>query len=91
MQSPSIPVVHNVHGKTESDPAAIKALLVEQIYSAVKWVDCVETMVAAGINTTIECGPGKVLSGLNKRINKSLNGLNIESPVSLAASLEFMR
>ena len=56
---PSIPVVHNVHGKTESDPAAIKALLVEQIYSAVKWVDCVETMVAAGIDTTIECGPGK--------------------------------
>lgn len=91
VQQPTIPVVHNVHGKTESDPAAIKMLLVEQIYSAVKWVDCVETMVAAGINTTIECGPGKVLSGLNKRINKSLNGLNIESPATLAAVLESMR
>jgi [acyl-carrier-protein] S-malonyltransferase len=91
VQQPSIPVVHNVHGKTESDPAAIKALLVEQIYSAVKWVDCVETMAAAGINTTIECGPGKVLSGLNKRINKSLKGLNIESPASLAAALESIR
>ena len=91
VRQPSIPVVHNVHGKTESDPAAIKALLVEQIYSAVKWVECVETMVSAGINTTIECGPGKVLSGLNKRINKSLNGLNIESPASLAAALDFIR
>jgi [acyl-carrier-protein] S-malonyltransferase len=87
VQQPKIPVVHNVHGKTESDPAAIKALLVEQIYSAVKWVDCVETMVAAGITTTIECGPGKVLSGLNKRINKSLSCSNIDSPESLADAL----
>ena len=88
VQQPNIPVVHNVHGKTESDPAVIKALLVEQIYSAVKWVDCVETMLAAGITHTIECGPGKVLSGLNKRINKSLNCSNIDSPESLSAALE---
>lgn len=88
VQQPNIPVVHNVHGKTESDPAVIKALLVEQIYSAVKWVDCVETMLAAGITHTIECGPGKVLSGLNKRINKSLTCSNIDSPESLGAALE---
>uniref|UniRef100_UPI0039C9B030 ACP S-malonyltransferase n=1 Tax=Zhongshania aliphaticivorans TaxID=1470434 RepID=UPI0039C9B030 len=88
LQSPKIPVVHNVHGKTESDPSAIKALLVEQIYSAVKWVSCVEAMAAAGITTTIEAGPGKVLSGLNKRIEKSLSCLNIESPETLAAALE---
>jgi [acyl-carrier-protein] S-malonyltransferase len=88
LQSPKIPVVHNVHGKTESDPSAIKVLLVEQIYSAVKWVSCVEAMAAAGITTTIEAGPGKVLSGLNKRIEKSLSCLNIESPETLAAALE---
>ena len=88
LQSPKIPVVHNVQGKTESDPSAIKALLVEQIYSAVKWVSCVEAMAAAGITTTIEAGPGKVLSGLNKRIEKSLRCLNIESPETLAAALE---
>lgn len=87
VQKPNISVVHNVHGKTEADPEVIKALLVEQIYSAVKWVDCIETMVAAGITTTVECGPGKVLSGLNKRINKSLNCFNIESPESLADTL----
>lgn len=88
LQSPKIPVVHNVHGKMESDPSAIKALLVEQIYSAVKWVSCVEAMAAAGITTTIEAGPGKVLSGLNKRIEKTLSCLNIESPETLAAALE---
>ncbi|WP_373091484.1 ACP S-malonyltransferase [Zhongshania sp.] len=88
LQSPRVPVVHNVHGKTEGDPSAIKALLVEQIYSAVKWVSCVETMAAAGITTTIEAGPGKVLSGLNKRIEKSLSCLNIESPETLAAALK---
>ncbi|WP_373084398.1 ACP S-malonyltransferase [Zhongshania sp.] len=88
LQSPTIPVVHNVHGQTERDPLAIKALLVEQIYSAVKWVSCVETMTAAGITATIEAGPGKVLSGLNKRIEKSLSCLNIDSPETLAAALE---
>ncbi len=87
LSAPQVPVVHNVHAQTESDPAAIKALLVEQIYSTVKWVDCVNTMVANGIATTVECGPGKVLSGLNKRIHKPLECLNIEAPSSLEAAL----
>lgn len=86
--SPAIPVVHNVHAQTESDPEKIKALLVEQIYSPVKWTSCIETMVAAGIETTLECGPGKVLSGLSKRINKALTGLNIETPAGLEKALE---
>lgn len=86
-QAPSVPVVHNVHAKTESDPAALRQLLVEQLYSPVKWVDCVNTMVAGGVTATVECGPGKVLSGLNKRIDKSLNCLNIEDPVSIEAAL----
>lgn len=85
--APVIPVVHNVHGKTESDPDAIRALLVRQLYSPVKWVDCVNAMVAAGITSVVECGPGKVLSGLNKRIHKPLNSLNIEDPASLEAAL----
>ncbi len=85
--APVIPVVHNVHGKTESDPDAIRALLVRQLYSPVKWVDCVNAMVAAGITSVVECGPGKVLSGLNKRIHKPLNSLNIEDPASLETAL----
>lgn len=86
-RAPSVPVVHNVHGQTESDPAAIRELLVRQLYSPVKWVDCVNAMVKQGVTTTLECGPGKVLSGLSKRIDKSLNCLNIEDPASLDAAL----
>lgn len=77
--APQIPVVHNVHAKTETDPAKIKELLVQQIYSPVKWVSCVETMIAAGIEHTVECGPGKVLGGLNRRIHKPLSAFSLES------------
>ena len=77
-KAPQIPVVHNVTAQTEINPEKIKALMVEQIYNAVRWVECVNTMSAAGITTMIECGPGKVLSGLNKRINSELTTLSVE-------------
>jgi [acyl-carrier-protein] S-malonyltransferase len=76
---PAVPVVHNVSAQVELNPQKIKALIIEQIYSAVLWVDCVNTICAQGISTTVECGPGKVLSGLNKRINKELTTLSIET------------
>lgn len=79
-KAPTIPVVHNVTAQTEADPQKIKALMIEQIYSAVRWVDCVNTMSAKGIALTVECGPGKVLSGLNKRINGELVTLSMEKP-----------
>lgn len=87
IKAPAIPVVHNVHAQTEADPQRIKALLVEQIYSPVKWVGCVQTMTANGITTTVECGPGRVLSGLNKRIDKALNGFGIDDPDGLQQTL----
>jgi [acyl-carrier-protein] S-malonyltransferase len=79
-KAPKIPVVHNVTAQTEADPQKIKTLMIEQIYSAVRWVECVNTMAAAGITTTVECGPGKVLSGLNKRIKSELTTLSLEKP-----------
>ena len=85
--APTIPVVHNVHAKTESDPAKIKELLVQQIYSPVNWTGCIQTMLSAGIDKTLECGPGKVLSGLSKRIDRSLTAFNIEEPAGLEAAL----
>jgi [acyl-carrier-protein] S-malonyltransferase len=85
--TPTIPVIHNVHGQTEVDPQKIKDLLVEQIFSPVKWVSCIEAMVAAGIEKTVECGPGKVLSGLNKRVNKSIQSFTIETPDGLDKAL----
>lgn len=83
VSKPEIPVVHNVHAKTESDPDAIKKLLVQQISSPVMWVGCVQTMLASGIEKTLECGPGKVLSGLNRRIHKPLAVYNIEDTAGL--------
>lgn len=85
--APSIPVVHNVHARTEGDAQQIQSLLVEQIHQPVLWTGCVETMVAAGARQFVECGPGKVLSGLNRRIDKSLTSYNIDEPDALAAAV----
>lgn len=87
-QAPEIPVVHNVTAGAEADPERVKALMVEQIYSPVRWVECVQALRAQGVETTLECGPGKVLSGLNKRIDKALTALAMETPDELAAALE---
>jgi [acyl-carrier-protein] S-malonyltransferase len=93
VDAPHIPVVHNVHAKTEGNPQAIRDLLVQQIYSPVRWVDCVGTMRGQGVELTVECGPGSVLSGLNRRIDKALGVVSIEEPdgldkaLSLAAEL----
>jgi [acyl-carrier-protein] S-malonyltransferase len=81
--TPQIPVVHNVHAQTESDPEKIKSLMVQQIYSPVQWTACVQAMSAKGAVNMVECGPGKVLSGLNRRIDKSLQSFSIESPEGL--------
>lgn len=85
--APRVPVVHNVTAQTEENPAKIKALMIEQIYSPVRWVECVNTLVALGVTTTLECGPGKVLSGLNKRINGDVATLSIEKPDEIVAAL----
>lgn len=81
--APSIPVIHNVNASTETDPTRIKELMIEQIYHPVLWVDCIGALVKAGVNTCVECGPGKVLSGLTKRIDRELTSLAIESPENL--------
>lgn len=84
---PKIPVVHNVTAEVEMNPEKIKALMIEQIYSPVRWVECVNTMAGKGITYTLECGPGKVLSGLNKRINSELATASVEKPEELQAAL----
>ena len=85
--APKIPVVHNVTADVESNPEKIKALMIEQIYSPVRWVECVNAMSEKGIASTLECGPGKVLSGLNKRINAELITTSVEKPDELQAAL----
>lgn len=85
---PQIPVVHNVNAATESDPQKIKNLMVEQIFSPVPWVECVNTICDQGVALQIECGPGKVLSGLAKRINKQLMAQATDSVAAVEALLE---
>ena len=77
--TPSIPVVHNVHAKTESNAEAIKSLMLEQIYSPVLWVGCVSELVNLGVDTVYECGAGNVLAGLIKRIDRSIKSQSLES------------
>ena len=72
---------------TESDPEKIKSLMIEQIYSPVQWKRCIDYMVDQGVVHTIECGPGKVLSGLSRRIHKPLKTTNIELPDALLAAV----
>jgi [acyl-carrier-protein] S-malonyltransferase len=84
---PAIPVVHNVHARTETDPAAIKSLMIEQIYSPVLWVDCMKALAAQGVNRFVECGPGKVLAGLARRIDKSFVVFPTEDSACLESAL----
>ena len=91
IEAPSVPVIHNVHAQSENDPEKIRALLVEQIFSPVQWTRCVQAIAGAGAGSVIECGPGKVLSGLNRRIDKSLQSYSLEDPDALMETLEALR
>jgi len=89
--APAIPVVHNVHAQTEQDPQRIRELLVEQIYSPVQWTRCMQTIADAGATAAVECGPGKVLSGLGRRIDKSLQCFSVEEPDDLLAAVAALK
>ena len=84
-----IPAVYGVDVKTHSDAASIRAGLVRQLYTPVYWSATVRTMIAAGATVIVECGPGKVLTGLNRRIdkNRDLKMLALEDPGSLGEAL----
>lgn len=85
--APTIPIVHNVNAKIQSEPESIKKLMIEQIFKPVLWVDCVETMANEGVTDIVECGTGKVLSGLCKRINSSLQTYSTEDASLLSQTL----
>ena len=88
---PTIPVVNNVDVAVLSDPAAIKAALARQACNPVRWVEVIKHMAGTGITHVAECGPGKVLSGLTGRIEKSLQSFAITDPASLALALEAVK
>jgi malonyl CoA-acyl carrier protein transacylase len=86
--APQVPVVNNVDVRTENDPEAIRSALVRQLYSPVRWTESVEFIAAQGVTSLLEVGPGKVLTGLTKRIVDSLTAAAVNDTASLSAALE---
>lgn len=90
IQVPSIPVINNVDVAIVNEPAAIKDALVRQAAGAVRWVECVQAIARDGVTHVIECGPGKVLNGLTKRIDGALVGASVIDPASLDETLKLV-
>ncbi|MBM0400704.1 MULTISPECIES: ACP S-malonyltransferase [unclassified Serratia (in: enterobacteria)] len=86
--APQVPVVNNVDVRTENDPEAIRSALVRQLYSPVRWTESVEFIAAQGMTSLLEVGPGKVLTGLTKRIVDTLTAAAVNDTASLSAALE---
>ncbi|MBW8329225.1 MAG: ACP S-malonyltransferase [Thiobacillus sp.] len=85
--SPAIPVLHNTDVQSHAEADAIRVALAKQLHTPVRWVETVQSLKAAGIERVIECGPGKVLAGLNKRIDDSLPAVALVDETSLQAAL----
>ena len=90
VQVPSIPVINNVDVAIVNEPAQIKDALVRQAAGAVRWVESVQAMAAQGVTHVVECGPGKVLAGLTKRIDGTLTGASVFDPASLEETLKLV-
>ena len=88
VKTPAVPVIANVDVEVHSEPDAIRAALARQACCAVQWVRTIERMKAEGVTDVVECGPGKVLTGLLRRTAPDLTGHNIYDAASLAAVLE---
>ena len=84
---PSIPVLHNTDVLSHAEPGAIRVALARQLHTPVRWVETVQALKAAGMGCVIECGPGKVLAGLGKRIDDSLPTRVLVDEASLQTAL----
>ncbi len=91
IEEPRISVVQNVDGLPHTDADTIRANLLAQLYSPVRWVSSMQYIIEQGVDTTVECGPGKVLSGLNKKIQRSLKVLAVNDPEALTSTIELVK
>jgi [acyl-carrier-protein] S-malonyltransferase len=87
VSTPSVPVLHNADVASYNDAASIKDALVRQLYSPVRWVETVQALGKQGITHNVECAPGKVLAGLNKRIDTNQQAMAINDGEALKAAL----
>ena len=81
---PKIPLINNIDVLLNTDAAAVKDALYRQAFGPVRWVECVQAIKSHGVTTIVECGPGKVLAGMVKRIDPDLNGFAMFDPASMA-------
>ncbi len=88
IKSPQFPVINNVDAKVNHEPDLIKESLVKQLHSPVRWTQVVNEMSAIGVNALVECGPGKVLAGLTKRIDRKIIALPVYDDSTLSKALE---
>jgi len=87
---PVIPVIHNANVSRADDDATIKQLLTQQLHNPVRWVETVQWFASQNVSHIIECGPGKVLAGLTKRIDKSIVGLAVFDQSSLEKAVQVL-
>jgi len=90
LTAPRIPVVNNIDVAAPADPAAIRDALYRQAFGPVRWVEVVQALRARGLGAVVECGPGKVLAGLVKRIDADAQSATVLDPASLAAAREML-
>lgn len=83
IRPPAIPVIHNVDVGTHADPDAIRAALAQQAASPVRWTETINALAKQGVTAVVECGPGKVLAGLTRRIDSALNGYALIDSASI--------
>ena len=88
LAAPSIPLVNNVDVKIETDPARIKDALARQAASPVRWVETIRQMAASGVTHVVECGPGKVLAGMTRRIDADLQSFALADRAALEQALQ---
>ena len=91
VRTPTITVLHNADVASHADPAAIRDALARQLFSPVRWVETVQSFAAQGVQLVAECGPGKVLAGLNKRIVDGLPGAALADAAALTDALAKIR
>ncbi len=91
LADPRVPVAANITGALVTTASEARDALIRQVTGAVRWVDCVHSLIAAGVSAFIEVGPGKVLTGLMKQIDESQKALNVDDPISLQSTLSALR
>ena len=91
LKAPRWPVLHNVDAAPRPEPEAVREALARQLHSPVRWTDTVRRFRMHGAGAMVECGPGKVLTGLARRIDKGLAAYPVHDPESLAAALAALR